>query len=103
MSAARTPESLREDFMGSCREIARYWAGPLVEEHSVEERLSGMLHSILPLIDGQAGMPALDLVCRPHPDDKEFHQAEGEDWVEDGTVLNADVLLHELLYRRDGS
>jgi hypothetical protein len=86
--------------MDQCRELTRYWAG--VEDRTVEERLSGLLHSILVIIDGQSGgFPcALDLVCRPHPEDKAYHIIEGEDWIEDGTVLNADVLLHELLYPR---
>jgi hypothetical protein len=58
----------------------------------------GLVHSMLARLDGSAGGPTLNLVARPHPDDKAYHQSLGEDWIEDGTVLNADVLLHELLY-----
>ena len=67
---------------------------------STRERLDGLLFSFLVTIDGSSGgFPVgLDLTCRPHPNNKSFYQSEGEDWIEDGTVLNSDVMLHECLY-----
>jgi hypothetical protein len=95
---ARTAQELRDDFMDTCRDLADYWASPQVPRETCHERLQGLLHSLLCLIDGVSGeWPAFDLVARPHPDDKAYHQAEGENWIEDGTVIN-DTMLHELLY-----
>ena len=98
---AKTPEEIRDDFLDTCRNLADYWAGPGVDRGTCHERLSGLVHSILCIFDGvNGGMPAFDIVASPHPDDKEFHRAEGEDWIEPGTVIN-DCMLHELLYRPD--
>jgi hypothetical protein len=102
---AITADELQRDFLEDCRGLVDYWAGPNVDRASCYERMQGLLHSFLCIIDGVSGeMPAFDLVARPHPDDKAYHQAEGENWIEDGTVIN-DTMLHELLYvpgREDG-
>lgn len=100
---ARTAEALRDQFVESCRDLVDYWANSnpkTMTEYTVHDRLSGALHSFLCLIDGVSSQfpCALDLVCAPHPDDKAFHIAEGDDWVEPGTVINASDMLHELLY-----
>jgi hypothetical protein len=100
---ARTPEEIRDDFMNTCRSIADYWAGDLRGEYSCRDRILGALHSWLCVIDGvSAGMPAFDLVASPHPDDKQFCIDEGEDWIEPGTVINADDYLHDLLSQKRG-
>ena len=99
MSRAFTRDEMRDKFIDQCRDIARYWANTT---GTPEERCMGVVHSILTLIDGcSSGFPcALTLTCEPHPDDKAFHQAEDENWVEPETAINADDMLHELLYRR---
>jgi hypothetical protein len=98
---ARTPEELRDDFMNTCRALADYWASDAVQDRTCHGRLSGLVHSILCIFDGvSGGMPAFDITASPHPDDKEYHRSEGEDWIEPGTVIN-DCMLHELLYRED--
>jgi hypothetical protein len=97
---AKTPEEIRSDFLDTCRALADYWA-TVPNEATCHGRLSGLLHSILCIFDGvSGGLTAFDIVASPHPDDKEYHQAEGEDWIEPGTVIN-DCMLHELLYRPD--
>lgn len=97
--AAFPAEQLRDDFLANARGLARYWSE--LPDKTPLERTEGLLFSVLVMIDGgSGGFPcALDLVARPHPDDKAYHQAEGEPWVEDGTVLNASDQLHELLAR----
>ena len=69
------------------------------EGGEVRYRLSLAVFSILTMIDGEnLGVPALDIVARPHPDDRRFHKEEGTNWWEDGAVLNDDgddVALHE--------
>lgn len=100
MSTAKSPEEVRDDFMNTCRSLADFWAGDGAAGKSCQERLQGLLHSILCIFDGvSGGLPAFDIVARPHPDDKEYHRSEGEDWIEPGTVIN-DTMLHELLYRQ---
>jgi hypothetical protein len=99
---ARAPEELRDDFMDTCRALADYWASDVIEARTCHERLSGLVHSILCIFDGvSGGMPAFDITASPHPDDKEYHRSGGENWIEPGTVINGDVMLHELLYRPD--
>jgi hypothetical protein len=99
MSKAKTAEEIREDILAHIRHIAHYWAS--LPDKTAQERCDGVAFSILALIDGHTdSAPAIDLVMRPHPGDKAFHQAEGEDWIKDGTVVNDDCLLHELYARR---
>jgi hypothetical protein len=35
----------------------------------------------------------------PHPDDKQYNIDNGEQWVEDGQIINDDVMLHDLYYK----
>ncbi len=97
---AVTAAELRDDFMDSCRGLVDYWSAENIDRATVHERLSGLLHSVLCLIDGaSSGFPcAITLTADPHPDDKEFRRAEGENWVEPGTAFNAEDMLHELIY-----
>jgi hypothetical protein len=99
MVRALTDAELRERFMATCRELTDYWANPAMSpDYEWPDRMRGLLYSFLVVFDGCSnGMPALDIVARPHPDDKAFYQSRGENWIEDGTVINADVMLHELL------
>lgn len=95
MSRAMTADELRKEVLDHCRVMALYWAYTAPVQ-SVEERVDGMAFSIFTMLDGGAGsLPAFDLVARPHPDDKAFYEAEDEDWIEDGTVINDDAILHE--------
>jgi hypothetical protein len=81
------------------RNLASYWGS--VPEKSVEDRLSGLCFSLLNIFDGTSlGLPAFDLVVRPHPDDKALHIRNGERYYEDGMVINADVHMHEEFYQK---
>jgi hypothetical protein len=44
---------------------------------------------------GSMGCPAMELIPSPHPEDRDFHISEGENWWEP-VVIN-DCQLHELL------
>lgn len=44
------------------------------------------------------GILALDLVLNPHPDDKAYRQADGENWYKPGQVINDDCALHDEFY-----
>lgn len=99
MSKARTPEELRENLLAHCRWLANYWAKE--RPHDVKAACEGVAFSILTYLDGCSSSPSFDLVLRPHPDDKQFHIDNGDDWIEDGTVINADCYLHEMFYKKD--
>jgi hypothetical protein len=100
MPRARTAEETRGELLDACRGLAAYWASDAVERATCHERLMGFLHSVRCIFDGMSGnLPAFDLVVSPHPDDKEYHRSQGENWHEPGTVIN-DCMMHELLYRR---
>lgn len=97
-SKARTPEELREDFIGQLRMMVSYWE--TLPNKTSREKLNGLAFSFLATIDGVSdGIPAYNLVASSHPDDKQFHIDEGSDWIEDGTVINGDVMLHEEWYK----
>lgn len=94
-----SPEEMRTMFLEHVRTMAAYWRTCNILDPR-QNRVDGLAFSILVAIDGHAaGLPcAFDLVARPHPDDKQYAIANSERWVEDGTCLNEDVLLHELYY-----
>ena len=101
MSKAYTKEEMREEFLHQCRATAHFWSR--VEDRTPREMCDGVVFSILNIIDGcSVGFPAaIDLVMQPHPDDKDYHIAEGEDWVEAGQIINNDGRLHDLYYKHN--
>lgn len=97
MSKAITSEELQQRLLYHFRSLAKYWA----KQHpdSAEDACNGMAFSVLTFLDGCTGdMPSVELIARPHPDDKQYHIDNGEDWIEDGTVINTGGYLHELYY-----
>lgn len=97
MSRAYTPEEVREMFLGQVKMLARYWS--TVERETDLEKLEGLAFSLLNLFDGtSAALPAMDIVLRPYPEDKAFHESEGDNYFEDGQVIN-DCYLHELFHK----
>lgn len=98
MSKAKTVEQVREEFLLAIRGVARYWA----KENCTSEldRCEGVVHSILNIIDGSSGAfgAFLYLVTGVPEEDKQFNINNGDDWIEDGTKINSDCLLHELFY-----
>lgn len=93
---AKSKEELRNDLLSHFNCLVNYWSNV---EGSDKYKLEGLLHSLLTTFDGcSGGFPcAIDLILRPHPDDKQYSISEEEDWIEDGTILNDDVMLHEIL------
>jgi len=99
MSRAYTEEEVRDEFLAHIRYLARYWA-TTPDRQTPLERCQGLAFSILNIFDGTSGLPAFDIVLSPHPDDKAFHQSEGENWYDPGMMIN-DCMLHELFYAED--
>ncbi|MFL1475160.1 hypothetical protein ACJOYF_18365 [Acinetobacter baumannii] len=97
MSEPIPKEKIRDELLGQFRNLARYWAQ---HEGTDLEKCEGLVHSILTTIDGLGVFPAIDLVIRPHPDDKQYRIDNGDDYIEDGTVINDDVVLNDLFFRK---
>lgn len=100
MSREYTKEEVRKMVLEHMRHLAQYWA-IIPKDVTVLERCEGVAFSILNIFDGtSSGLPAFDLVVRPHPDDKQFHIDEGENYMPDGLVINDDCHLHDLFYAK---
>lgn len=98
MSRAKTVEEVREEFLDHIRMIASYWSNES-RVTSAKERCDGVAFSILNIFDGTSGgMPAFDIVVRPHPDDQQFAIDNNKDYYEDGMMIN-DCHLHEMYYK----
>lgn len=97
MSKPYTEEEVREMFLDHIRHLCRYWAR--AERDSKKEMLEGLAFSILNIFDGTSGLPAFDIVVRPHPDDKAYNESCDEDYFVDGQVIN-ECHLHEMFYTK---
>ena len=93
---AITPDELRERMFGHMRAMSQHWAtvdapnGP----KTTQDRIEGAMFSVLTMLDGCTdSMPAMDLVAKPHPDDKQYHIGNGENWIEDETRISD--MLHD--------
>jgi len=76
---AYTSDEMRDIFIAAVRDAAAYWASlPETDkatgrEMSIRNRCDGVAFSILSLMDGSTlNMPPVDLVFRPHEDDKDY-------------------------------
>lgn len=93
MSRAYTEEEVREKLLGHLKVLAKSWENT---GKDTADCLDGFIHSTLCVFDGVSGdIPALDIVVRPHPDDKKFCQDQDENYFEDGMVIN-DCMLNEI-------
>lgn len=97
MSKAICKEEARKMFLSKCEEIADYWINESSAE-SARDKVEGAIFSIMNIFDGTCGgfPAAVDLVLRPHPDDKEYCIKNEDDWIVDGQVINDDCHLHEM-------
>lgn len=96
MSRAKTVEEVREEFIAHIRSIAAYWAK--APNADTREMCDGVAFSILNVFDGTSGsMPAFDIIVRPHPEGKQFSIDNGDNYYEDGMVIN-ECQLHEMYF-----
>jgi hypothetical protein len=92
-----TPEECRAIFLAHVRLLVEVWASE-TRAKTDYDKLEGLAHSILAAIDGCAmGLPAFELVPSPHPDDKQWHADQGEDWWPTDIDIAGD--LHSELVR----
>lgn len=98
-----TAEECTKALLDHFEHIAKYWAK---QAGSVEDRMYGLVFSILTALDGDSmGLPKWLVVPDPHPSDREFHREEGENWwPENHHVVvkgGSKDPLHELWSARD--
>jgi hypothetical protein len=99
MTEPYTKEEMRQMFLDQLQSIASYWSQ--LGGITPREMCDGVVFSILNVFDGCSDgfSCAIDLVMAPHPEDKDYHTSNGENWVEPGQVINDDVMLHELFVK----
>ena len=104
-----TPEQVEDRFLEHVRVMVEYWAGEgasnVAAEQTHRDRLEGLAHSMLATIDGSSmALPRFVLAPHPHPDDRQFHLDEGENYYPENHTadVKADISggLHELLFNR---
>ena len=93
---AYTAEEVRKIFLDQVRHLVSYWERES-REPTAKGKLEGLAFSIMNIFDGTSGLPAFDIVCAPHPDDKQYHIDEGSKYFVPGMVIN-ECRLHELLF-----
>ena len=79
--------------MQAMRHDIEFWANH-EPAGDIRERMYSLVFSLLNTFDGtklMPGLPLIDFVLRPHPDDKAYQHGKGENWYEDGQVINDDV------------
>jgi hypothetical protein len=95
MSREYTRDEVREKLINHIRALVDYWAQ--VENRATHEKLSGLAFSILNILDGgSAGVPGFLLIPHPHPEDKQFHIDNGENWFPNEIDIGGG--LHEIFY-----
>jgi hypothetical protein len=104
---AYTDEEVRQQFLEKIYEIKEFWQKESVTKDNLKDRMEGCIFSILALLDGSAiEFPAVSLIASPHSDDEEYHKSQGENWIEDGTLIGGNVELHDewqrLRAKKDG-
>ncbi len=99
MSRKFTEDEIRDRFIAHVWTMIDYQEQK--ESRTSREKLQGLAFSILAAIDGKAmALPAFELCPSPHPDDKQFHIDEGDDYYPEGDE-HVDIAgsLHDRLYR----
>ena len=91
---AYTKDEVKQIFLENILLNIRYWDN--IAGITKMDAIEGALFSTLTLLDGcSISLPAFDLVVRPHPDDKDYHIENNENYYEEGMVINDECQLHE--------
>jgi len=103
MGREHTDQEITDSFMRQLVAYINYWAE--IDNRPAREKLEGLTHSILCILDGcSAALPGFIVAPVTHPDDKKYHQDEGENWYPENHEIEEQLKgvlpghLHELLY-----
>ena len=99
-----TMEEVRDVFLDHIYNMIHYWDSMVKEENQLE-RLKGLAFSILVALDGGAnGCPGFIVAPSTHPDDKEYHRVNSENWYpqNNDAKVNCDIsgCLHETFCKK---
>lgn len=95
MSREYTEEEIREKFIKHIWSIIRYWKNES-RAQTIDEKMEGLAFSILVMLDGESGdMPKFVVSPDPHPDDKDYHIENGENYFPENCDISG--FLHEVL------
>ena len=95
MSRPYTKEEVVDKFLNLLYAMKIEWANN-DSDRTVEEKMEGLIFSILALFDGDSvpELPRLEISLRPEEDHMSYCQQEDEDYFEMGQVFNTDHSLH---------
>lgn len=94
---AYTEEEVRQQVIDHIWALVDHW----MQERRVtndEERLSGLAHSILVMLDGCGSLPAFEVRPNPHHEDQATYRASGMRWYPDDVDIAGS--LHEQFFER---
>ena len=97
-----TAEEVRGMFFAQLRIMVDSWAGDFPKPKTTRERLSGLVFSILVMLDGHSGHgPGFRVCPNPHPGDKQYNIDDNENWFPenaDAELAGEITALPELLH-----
>lgn len=80
MSRQYTRDEVREQFLKKVASYAKYWENES-RAVTVREKLEGLAFGMLVILDGGCpDIPGFLVIPNPHPEDKDYHISEGEDY-----------------------
>lgn len=108
MTDPYTPQQIREQFFTHIESLVDYWDR---QGLSSKDKLEGLVHSILSMIDGSSMLPAFRIAVDPHPDDRAYFESQDEPWYPEsrdiklpGEITDRELFLeylhHEWARRR---
>lgn len=75
----KTPAEFREALLEHVYDMVGEWES--LPGKTVRARLEGLAHSMLAMLDGASiGVPKCIVAPDPHPEDRRYLRARGEDW-----------------------
>ena len=93
-----TYEEIENEFVDRVWNLVDYWKK--VEGRTEEEKIEGVVFSILTMLDGCSGGVGYVVAPLPHKDDKEFHIETGENYYPENhnsnVKCNISGCLHEI-------
>jgi len=104
VSRALTEEEVRNRFLDAVASNIHYWRNidfrEVTDEDEMTRRISGAIFSTLVILDGEHGfMPGFKVIPDPHPDDKQYHIDNDENWYPEDVDIAGD--LHHSLHKHE--
>jgi hypothetical protein len=86
-------------FLSQARQHAEFWAN--LPDKTPLERCEGVVFALMAMFDGDVtGLPPFDIVARPLPGSHDNAIESGQNYFEDGMVINDDCMLHEVCFEK---